>query len=125
MLQFVRENAYEALIIRWLPAEVRRPLLSYEEDGLHRSPAAVCLDPAFASFVQRASPESHPIRPQGRVGHFKDDAAAHKPLLLFVCFTGWAQIRAMDRLFWVGLSRVWKGWRSPLLYVQADTVVRW
>ena len=30
-----------------------------------------------------------------------------------------------DRLFWVGLSRVWRNWRGPLLYVQADTVVRW
>jgi putative transposase len=30
-----------------------------------------------------------------------------------------------DRLFWVGLSGVWRNWRSPLFYVQADTVVRW
>ena len=30
-----------------------------------------------------------------------------------------------DRLFWVGLSRVWRGWRGPLLYVQPDTVIRW
>src|SRR5512132_116766 len=30
-----------------------------------------------------------------------------------------------DRLFWVGLSGVWRNWRGPLLYVQADTVVRW
>jgi transposase InsO family protein len=30
-----------------------------------------------------------------------------------------------DRLFWVGLSGVWHNWRCPLLYVQADTVVRW
>ena len=30
-----------------------------------------------------------------------------------------------DRLFWVGLSEVWRNWRCPLLYVQADTVVRW
>ena len=30
-----------------------------------------------------------------------------------------------DRLFWVGLSRVWRNWRGPLIYVQADTVVRW
>ena len=30
-----------------------------------------------------------------------------------------------DRLFWVGLSGVWRDWRCPLLYVQADTVVRW
>src|SRR4029077_16687216 len=31
----------------------------------------------------------------------------------------------LDRLFWVGLSRVWKDWRGPLFYVQPDTVVRW
>jgi transposase InsO family protein len=30
-----------------------------------------------------------------------------------------------DRLFWVSLSGVWRNWRCPLLYVQADTVVRW
>jgi len=30
-----------------------------------------------------------------------------------------------DRLFWVGLSGVWRKWRCPLVYVQADTVVRW
>jgi hypothetical protein len=34
-------------------------------------------------------------------------------------------LTAFDRLFWVGLSRVWRGWRGPLHYVQADTVVRW
>ena len=34
-------------------------------------------------------------------------------------------LTTFDRLFWVGLSRVWSGWRSPLFYVQADTVVRW
>ena len=34
-------------------------------------------------------------------------------------------LTALDRLFWVGLSRVWRGWRGPLHYVQPDTVVRW
>ena len=34
-------------------------------------------------------------------------------------------LTAFHRLFWVGLSRVWRGWRGPLHYVQADTVVRW
>src|SRR5205809_7613973 len=34
-------------------------------------------------------------------------------------------LSCFDRLFWVGLSRVWRTWRGPLLYVQADTVVRW
>ena len=30
-----------------------------------------------------------------------------------------------DRLFWVGLSRIWRGWRGSLLYVKPDTVIRW
>ena len=34
-------------------------------------------------------------------------------------------LTCFDRLFWVGLSGVWRNWRCPLLYVQADTVVRW
>jgi putative transposase len=31
----------------------------------------------------------------------------------------------LDRVFWVTLRSVWSDWRQPLLYVQADTVVRW
>jgi putative transposase len=31
----------------------------------------------------------------------------------------------LDRLFWIGLSQVWSGWRRALLFVQPDTVVRW
>src|SRR5215831_7554490 len=34
-------------------------------------------------------------------------------------------LTSFDRLFWVGLSLLWKRWRSPLIYVRADTVVRW
>ena len=30
-----------------------------------------------------------------------------------------------DRVFWVALRQWWSGWRSPLLYVQPDTVTRW
>lgn len=30
-----------------------------------------------------------------------------------------------DRLFWVGLSRVWAEWRSALVIVQPDTVTGW
>ncbi len=30
-----------------------------------------------------------------------------------------------DRIFWVWPSRVWTGWRSALVIVQPDTVVRW
>ena len=31
----------------------------------------------------------------------------------------------LDRLFWVGLSQFWSGWRDSLVYVRPDTVVRW
>jgi putative transposase len=30
-----------------------------------------------------------------------------------------------DRLFWVGLARVWAGWRQALIIVSPDTVLRW
>jgi hypothetical protein len=30
-----------------------------------------------------------------------------------------------DRVFWITLRSLWSDWRHPLIYVQADTVVRW
>ena len=35
------------------------------------------------------------------------------------------RLRRTDRLFWVGLAKVWTAWRSPLLIVTPDTVLRW
>jgi transposase InsO family protein len=35
------------------------------------------------------------------------------------------RLRRRDRIFWAILSRIWTGWRSALLVVQPDTVVRW
>jgi transposase InsO family protein len=35
------------------------------------------------------------------------------------------RLRPRDRIFWALLSRVWPNWRSALLIVQPDTVVRW
>lgn len=35
------------------------------------------------------------------------------------------KLRKRDRLFWVCLSRLWSGWRSPLVLVQPATVVKW
>jgi putative transposase len=34
-------------------------------------------------------------------------------------------LRTTDRLFWVGLARVWAGWRQALIIVTPDTVLRW
>jgi putative transposase len=30
-----------------------------------------------------------------------------------------------DRVFWIALRKLWSDWRRPLMYVQADTAVRW
>jgi hypothetical protein len=35
------------------------------------------------------------------------------------------RVRRRDRIFWVWLSRLWRGWRSSLLVVQPETVIRW
>jgi putative transposase len=35
------------------------------------------------------------------------------------------QLRSTDRLFWVLLAKGWQDWRSALIVVQPDTVVRW
>jgi hypothetical protein len=34
-------------------------------------------------------------------------------------------LRRTDRLFCVGLARVWTGWRQALVIVTPDTVLRW
>src|SRR5271169_2014925 len=34
-------------------------------------------------------------------------------------------LTSFDRLFWVGLSLFWNGWRAALVYVRPDTIVRW
>src|SRR5713226_4326077 len=35
------------------------------------------------------------------------------------------QLRTSDRLFWVLLAKAWRDWRTALIVVQPDTVVRW
>src|SRR5262245_36708902 len=35
------------------------------------------------------------------------------------------RLRARDRLFWLALARRWQNWRTALIVVQPDTVLRW
>src|SRR5262245_28926188 len=35
------------------------------------------------------------------------------------------RLRARDRLFWIALAQGWRNWRTALVFVQPDTVVRW
>jgi putative transposase len=34
-------------------------------------------------------------------------------------------LRSTDRMFWMLLVKAWRDWRSALIVVQPDTVVRW
>jgi len=54
-----------------------------------------------------------------------ENAALRLQLAAFQRMRKRPALTTFDRLFWVGLSRVWRGWRSPLLYVKPDTVIRW
>src|SRR5216683_5820333 len=36
-----------------------------------------------------------------------------------------APLRERDRLFWILLAKGWREWRTALIVVQPDTVVRW
>jgi len=38
---------------------------------------------------------------------------------------GRPRLRTADRLFWIGLTRVWAGWRQSLVFVTPDTALRW
>jgi putative transposase len=35
------------------------------------------------------------------------------------------KLTAGDRLLWIGLSRIWRDWRSALAIVKPETVVAW
>ena len=35
------------------------------------------------------------------------------------------QLRHRDRLFWMLLANAWRDWRTALIVVEPDTVVRW
>ena len=36
-----------------------------------------------------------------------------------------ASLQPRDRLFWIALAQGWRNWRTALVFVQPDTVVRW
>ena len=35
------------------------------------------------------------------------------------------KLRPIDRLLWVGLSRLWPSWKQALVFVQPRTVLAW
>src|SRR5439155_949420 len=71
-----------------------------------------------------ASPPPVPLRrppPQLAL----ENLALHQQLAVYKRTMTRPRLRTADRFFWVGLARVWAGWRQPLAIVTPDTVLRW
>jgi hypothetical protein len=54
-----------------------------------------------------------------------ENLALRQQLSVYKRTTTRPKLRTTDRLFWVGLARVWAGWRQSLVIVTPDTVLRW
>jgi putative transposase len=54
-----------------------------------------------------------------------ENLALRQQLSVYKRTTTRPKLRTTDRLFWIGLARVWAGWRQSLLIVTPDTVLRW
>jgi hypothetical protein len=54
-----------------------------------------------------------------------ENLALHQQLAALTRTVKRPPLRTRDRLFWVLLAKGWREWRSALIVVQPDTVVRW
>src|SRR5436190_21528667 len=54
-----------------------------------------------------------------------ENLALHQQLAVYKGSVTRPKLRTADRLFWVGLARVWAGWRHSLVIVAPATVMRW
>jgi putative transposase len=54
-----------------------------------------------------------------------ENLALRQQLTVMRRTTNRPHLATCDRLFWMGLGRIWPNWRTALVLVQPDTVVRW
>jgi putative transposase len=54
-----------------------------------------------------------------------ENLALRQQLAVFQRTVGRPKVRQMDRLFWVCLRKVWKEWKSALVFVRPKTVLSW
>jgi putative transposase len=54
-----------------------------------------------------------------------ENVALRQQLAVYKRTASRPKLRRSERLFWVCLSRVWAGWRTALVIVAPDTVLRW
>jgi transposase InsO family protein len=61
----------------------------------------------------------------GRLALAAENLAWRQQLALLQRTAPPPRLHRWDRLFWVWLSRLWRGWRSALVVVKPETVLRW
>jgi transposase InsO family protein len=61
----------------------------------------------------------------GRASLAAENLALRQQLAVLKRSVSRPKLQARDRFFWTLLSRFWSGWRSALVIVSPDTVVRW
>ena len=66
-----------------------------------------------------------PVLCGGHHGLALENLALRQQLAVYKRTATRPRLRTTDRLFWVGLARVWTGWRQPLVIVTPGTVLRW
>jgi len=54
-----------------------------------------------------------------------ENLALRQQLAVYKRMVSRPRLRTTDRLLWVGLARVWAGWRQALVIMSPDTVLRW
>src|SRR6266852_3433983 len=54
-----------------------------------------------------------------------ENLALRQQLAVFKRTVKRPQLRQRDRLFWMLLANAWRDWRTALIVVNPDTVVRW
>ena len=62
---------------------------------------------------------------RSHIGLLADNMALRHQLSVLQRTARRPRLKARDRVFWVWLSRIWPRWRSALLIVQPETVVKW
>ena len=60
-----------------------------------------------------------------RAGLVAENLALRQQLAILQQKSKRRRLRKRDRIFWAILSRIWQNWRSALLIVQPETVIRW
>src|SRR5438477_5195779 len=54
-----------------------------------------------------------------------ENLALRQQLAVLTRITKRPRLRTRGRIFWILLAKSWRAWRSALIIVQPDTVVRW